>query len=158
MLSLYGVPQGEFGKAHARLQTAVGRRRGNTVPRRIDSDNEILLAINELARADVRLELFGGARSPGRKDNDVGTLAVQLTEGAITNAAIANYLAALKLAIAQRRELLLLCEDRDREQLKRKTDQQRDPDRFPDPVADSERQDYPPPPDRAEASTRCNRR
>src|SRR5437660_12251146 len=117
MLGIDSVTQGEFGEAHARLRLAVRRRRRNTIAQRIYSNHEILFAVTQPARADVRLQLLSRSRSPRGKDNRIRSLLVKRAESSITNPAIANYFAASKLEIAERSKLLLLCDNCDRQEL-----------------------------------------
>jgi hypothetical protein len=90
VLSLYGVPEGELGKLMRGCRRLLDGDEETPFPSASIAITKYFSLSMSLPWADVRLELFGGARSPGRKDNGVGALAVQLTEGAITDAAIAN--------------------------------------------------------------------
>jgi hypothetical protein len=73
--------------------------------------------IDQLPWSNASLQLFGGPGSPGRKHDHVRLVCRELSEGAITDAAVANHAAVLQFEITDIRELLLLRDDNNGEQL-----------------------------------------
>src|SRR5579862_6611840 len=106
MLRLHHVAHREFWKGHERLAFAIRRGRRDMVAERVYEDDEVLAGIHHVVRTDERQQILRGATQPGRPENYIGPVRVQLAQGAIAKTEIANGAAVLQLKIAKVSELL----------------------------------------------------
>ena len=120
MLRFDRIAQRKSRKLHTWLEPAVRWRRRDAIAERVYRDHEISRAIDEFSWANVRLELFGRAAGPRRKNNHVRLGGVEMAECSKADTAVANHAAVLEFEITDVRELLLLSERDQREQLQRK--------------------------------------
>src|SRR6266550_8236159 len=98
------VADGEGGKTHVGLKAAVGGRGRNAIAKGVHGNDVVLRGVHELAGAEEFNQVFGGAGEPGGEKNDVGLIAIELTEGAVAQTAVANNLSIFQLEIAERGE------------------------------------------------------
>ena len=98
-------------KAGRMLRDAVGRGGRNAIPQRVNRDTEEASGIDQMLRrasvAEIWDQVLARAIHPGGHEHHVVCCGVELAEGAVTNTAIVDRLAALELAFAKLRDLLL---------------------------------------------------
>src|SRR5260370_1418615 len=107
MLADDHIADAELLELHAWLCLAVGRRSRNSIAQCIHQDDVILRAVHDLARTNQFDQLRRGSSKPGWEQYGVGLVRVELPEGAVAEAAVADGLAAFQLEVTQRRKLLL---------------------------------------------------
>ncbi len=90
----------------SRLRLAVRRRRGNAISHRIHGDDEIFTAIHEFTRPYQIDEIVRAPVSPSGKQHRIRAVKIAVSEGAITNRAIADYISVLQPEVGQISELL----------------------------------------------------
>src|SRR5215813_489506 len=109
MLAVDHVANRDLWKIHVTLRWAVGGGTRYSIAQGIDRNDVILGAVNQLPRSDRVNQILRRTSKPGCEYNYVRLLGVQLSEGAITNATVANDFAADKLEIPQGCEAKFLC-------------------------------------------------
>ena len=103
MLGLHHIPYGELRKIPVRLEGAVGGGRGDTVSEGIYGDHAIPRAVDHLSGSDDAAidEFLCRSHQPGRNQDSVCPLLVQLPDDPVGKAASADDRSALQPQITE---------------------------------------------------------